>query len=166
VKVVFSDISDYEEAVRIFVIDLSSGVITRRIRTGQRGYKGSIAGFTQKGRRWIRFRGKRIPATRLIWLYAYGYWPRGQVDHINGDSMCDRIDNLRDVDRSTNLENLRKARADNRLGVLGVRKRKGGYEARIMVKGKAIYLGTYSSSEEAYSVYVSEKRKRHAGCTI
>ena len=46
------------------------------------------------------------PLSRIIWKYHYGVEPKGVIDHINGDSTDNRIENLQDV---TQGENLRKA---------------------------------------------------------
>jgi HNH endonuclease/AP2 domain len=101
-----------------------------------------------------------------VWLYVNGKWPEKQVDHINGNPLDNRFCNLREVDLRTNVENLRHARSDNRLGIQGVRKRSNRFEARIQVNGKAIHLGHFDSAKEAHSAYVKHKRKLHVGCTL
>lgn len=155
-----------DESRRIYSYNPATGEIRRRIRTGQKGRAGEIAGFVHDGYRRIRFMGKSVAAHRLAWLMMYGCWPIGEIDHINGDRADNRIANLRDVDTSTNLENLRRARRDNKIGVLGVRERYGRFEARICVKGHAIQLGTFDSKQEASAAYLNAKRRMHSGCTI
>lgn len=161
-----SGLSDADEVRRIFVYNPETGQFIRRISRGQRAKAGTVSGVADQGRFYVYFRGKRRNASRLAWLYVNGEWPKYQIDHINGNPLDNRIANLRDVDGSTNLENLRTARSDNKLGIIGIRKKKNRYEARIWVKGTAIYIGRFHTADEAYAAYVEQKRKLHAGCTL
>lgn len=47
------------------------------------------------------------------------------------------------------LDRMPKLRSDNKSGVTGVFSHSAKYEAQIRVDGKAIYLGCYSTLEEA-----------------
>jgi hypothetical protein len=85
------------------------------------------------GYRGVKYKGKRYPAHRVIWLWNNGAWPTGDVDHINGDRADNRIKNLRDVTRSENIKNQRRE-------LVGIHHRKNGdYEATYCGK----YLGRY-----------------------
>ena len=96
-----------------------------------------------------------------------GAWPKGDIDHINGKRDDNRIANLRDVPRAVNRQNVLRARADNRVGLIGVKaSRNGTYEARIGVNGKYLHLGTYRTAEAAHAAYVSAKRQHHIGNTL
>ncbi len=44
-----------------------------------------------------------LKAHRLVWAWHHGRMPRGQIDHINGVKDDNRIENLEDVDASTNI---------------------------------------------------------------
>lgn len=151
----------------IMSYDPDTGVFIRTAKSGQNVVVGSEAGTLDKqGYRRIRFDGRTHQAHRLAWLYVYGEWPNGRIDHINGNRADNRITNLRVVDHSTNLENQRRARSDNRIGVLGVRPMSGRFQARIWVKGRAQTVGTFDTADEAGAAYIEAKRRLHAGCTL
>lgn len=105
---------------------------------------------------------------RLAWLFVYGAFPLGDIDHIDGDKLNNRISNLRDVDRSTNLENQRKPWKKNKAMLLGVSSHgsKGRFQAQIQVRGIKTYLGLYDTPELAHSAYLSAKRMMHEGSTL
>jgi len=65
-----------------------------------------------------------------------------------------------------NLQNIRRARSDNRSGLLGVARDKTGFRAVIKVAGKQKYLGTFPTPELAHSAYLSAKRLLHEGNTL
>lgn len=131
--------------------------------------KGDVCGsICHYGYKIISVKGVQYRANRLAWLYETGNWPAGVVDHINGDKLDNRFDNLRDVSIKDNCENKRKAQANNRTGALGVcfHKGAGKYSAQIVVDGNKIHLGLFENKEEASEAYISAKRDMHSGCTI
>lgn len=73
------------------------------------------------------------------------------VDHINGNSLDNRRENLRVVTSAVNSRNRTKADKDNRSGFLGVSKNRKGWRARLTIDGQAVHLGTFSTPEEASS---------------
>ncbi len=109
-----------------------------------------------------------FPAHRLVWLWVHGEWPKSEIDHINGDRSDNRIENLREVNRSVNCENIRSAHNDNKTGILGVSwdKARKRYYAQIGISGKTINLGRFQDPETASQAYLAAKRKLHKGCTI
>ena len=129
---------------------------------------GSHAGSPSHGYITIVLDGVRYPAHRLAWLFTYGSWPTGEIDHINGRRDDNRIENLRDVPKRLNGHNRHGPNRDNKSsGLLGVtRNGKNGWMAQITVDGERRYLGTFKDPEIAHAVYVSAKRKMHEGCTI
>lgn len=104
---------------------------------------------------------------RLAWLYAYGEWPDDDIDHINGVRDDNRLCNLRRADRSSNMENIRVARRDNRTGLLGARLRPDGkFFACIKTRGLHRHLGSFDTAEEAHNAYIAAKRIHHRGNTL
>lgn len=72
--------------------------------------------------------------------------PHVFVDHRDGNGLNNAKSNLR---IATMQENARNRRCRNPLGFIGVALVKGRYRAAITVNGKAIFLGSFGSAEEA-----------------
>lgn len=132
----------------------------------RRDLDGAIAGEWGGGRWQIMIDGVNYRAHRLAFLFMIGRFPNQEVDHIDGNPLNNRWSNLREVDRQTNQQNLRKAHSDNATGFLGVTKKRGKYQASICVNGRRICLGCHETPEKAHSEYIKAKRKYHEGCTI
>lgn len=149
--------------------DPLTGLFTRK-ETARRWKAGTVlTGTLSHGyvRVWID--GHQIAAHRLAWLWMTGEWPSQDIDHLDGNRANNAWANLRNVDRSTNLENQRGAKSHNRsTGLLGAYKSPapGRFIARISVKGKHKSLGSFDSAEEAHKAYVAAKRILHAGNTL
>lgn len=89
--------------------------------------------------------------------------PNGQeVDHINGDGLDNRVENLRLVNRHQNQRNSKKRR-DNSSGLKGVYfdKKSGKWRAKIRVNGYQKSLGLFLSKDDAYDAYCSASKKYH-----
>lgn len=129
---------------------------------------GAIAGCYSNGYIVIRLDTVLYGAHRLAWLYVHGQFPIGDADHIDGNKSNNKICNLRDVDRSTNLQNQKFASSRNKSsGLLGVNKRGNGtFRAYIKINGKYASLGTFKYAKDAHEAYLAAKRIHHKGCTI
>lgn len=115
--------------------------------------KGSPAGYVvdfPHGLRYVRLKinGQLHQAHRVIWALVYGAWPLNQIDHIDGNGLNNRIENLRDVDSSANAKN-RKRYNCNTSGVSGVTWRRNRWVARIRVNGCLIHLGSFIELDDA-----------------
>ena len=148
--------------------DADTGVFIWRTRPGKAVKAGDVAGCVEKriGYVTIGIAGRIYKAHRLAWLYAYGEWPKGLIDHINGNKADNRIANLRDVFADGNSQNVRKPNRRNKSGFMGVIWYQNKWRASMSVNGKSKWLGDYSTPEEAHQVYLAAKRKYHAACTI
>tara|TARA_S200002703_G_C3674106_1_gene207039 strand:- start:111 stop:479 length:369 start_codon:yes stop_codon:yes gene_type:complete len=47
--------------------------------------------------------GNYYTMSRIVWKFHYGTEPTGVIDHINGDSTDNRIENLQDITQKQNL---------------------------------------------------------------
>lgn len=145
-----------------------SGFFFWRVDRGAKEKAGDVAGDLQDTGCWrICVDYTRYKAHRLVWLYVTGEWPEAFIDHINGNKLDNRFENLRDVSKAVNTQNQRRARADNKsCGLLGVSRNRKRWMANITVDRKPHYLGTFDTPEEAHAAYVAAKRVLHPGCTI
>lgn len=152
--------------------DQSTGVFTRKVRTARCMKVGDVAGsVNSNGYVTVMVDGRSYKAHRLAWLHVIGKWPSGQIDHINCSRADNSFANLRDVDRSTNIQNQRKAHRGTLTGVLGVTMDRRGtakrpFMAQIVVAGKRRGLGNHATAEQAHAAYLAAKRELHQGNTL
>lgn len=94
--------------------------------------------------------GWRVRAHRLAWLLFYGHWPVGEIDHVDGDGLNNRMINLRCVTRSQNQRN-RRVGKKNRSGVLGVswESKSSMWQVHIRIDGKRKRLGRFKQLKDA-----------------
>lgn len=120
--------------------------------------QGKIAGGTATGYVVIRIDNKKYRAHRLAWLYFYGEEPSGDIDHKNGNTFDNSIENLRIATNPQNQAN--RTRNHGRLLPKGVRKISSGmFNARIGFEKKQIYLGVFSNVHDAEMAYLSAAKK-------
>jgi len=141
--------------------DPETGVFTGARRRGK-SLPGSVVGGPNKdGYLRISVDEKLYSAHRLAWLYVYGEFPEHDIDHIDGIRNNNRILNLREVTRSENQQNIYNAYKNSKTGFLGVSQRGNRFQAQIKINGKRMYLGSFSSPEEAHIAYIEAKREFH-----
>lgn len=151
-----------KEIVEAF--EYRDGLIYNIGNRGSRAKAGNRAGALYPcGYRYIKINGKTIKEHRLIYTMFHGEIPAGyQIDHIDGNSLNNKIENLR---LATNSQNQMNSGIDsmNKTGFKGVSKRKDSnrYQAEIKVGGKGIYLGLYKTPEEAHMAYVNASKEHH-----
>jgi hypothetical protein len=137
--------------------DPETGVFIWCVATSQRTKIGSIAGGKDSyGYFHVQIDSKCYKAHRLAWLYVYGVWPVGVIDHINRNREDNRIANLRDVTASQNMRNC-KIRKTNTSGYKGVSylAAKKRWAAQIYLTGKNTLLGLFDTADAAAQAYVA-----------
>lgn len=151
----------YDEAHRIFDYDPKSGFLRWKVRTSIRVTIGQVAGTPgNDGRRRIIYRGGRFLASRIVWLMHEGMWPPGQLDHANVNPTDDRFENLRVATHAQNCWN-KGVRSDSQVGLKGVMRCRGRFQARIAVNNQRIHIGTYDTAEEAHAAYLVVAERYH-----
>jgi hypothetical protein len=153
------------EAQRTVEYDPDTGVWNDTIR---RTNIGSIQNKEYGGNALYRYRavyfdGKQRRSGRLAWFFMTGKWPPPylEVDHINGDALDDRWENLR---LGTRQQQTMNTRGWSKSGYKGVafHKASGRWRAHITIDGTQKSLGYYDTPEEAYAAYC-KGAKEHFG---
>lgn len=108
---------------------------------------------------YLNFHKKIYLAHRLIFLYHHGYLPK-ILDHIDGNPLNNRIENLRPATYAQNLANMKTPKS-NKSGVKGVcfDKSKNKWVAEIKCNGVKHRLGRFDTLEEA-TKKIREKRNQ------
>jgi hypothetical protein len=146
-----------QEIVRsVFHYDPETGALIRRLSYG--GCVGRPIEAISRGRRRLALAGRNYFATRIIWLYVYGYLPDCDIDHVDRNPLNDKLSNLRLASRAQNSANKVKYRT-NTSGYKGVRHRSDGrWVAEIGINGKRRHLGSFKSSAAAHAAYAAAAR--------
>ena len=94
-------------------------------------------------------------AHRIAWHIHNGCFPNGEIDHIDGDGLNNRIDNRN-----------QRMRIDNTSGFNGVcwHKRDEKWYAKINTNGKRKHIGGFNDLEEAAKAY--RKAAAELGYTV
>ncbi len=122
---------------------------------------GSIVGVGDRaGNRYIQIflEGRKFYAHRLAWLYVTGEMPTLKVGHTNGDGLDNRWVNLVHVSAFESQHRCARGPLGKNIypGVVASGSRFG---AKIKVRGKRKWLGTYETPELAYAAYREAKRQ-------
>lgn len=96
---------------------------------------------------------KHIYLHQAIFIYHHGYLPK-YIDHVNGNSLDNRIENLREANQSLNIANsiLSKANTSGYKGVVW-RKDTNKWAAQITKNRKNYSLGSFENIEDAANAY-------------
>ena len=140
--------------------DADTGLFTWRVTRGCSRKRSSGCLGKAYGYILIRVDHRLYRAHRLAWLYTYGRWPVGELDHINGVRHDNRIANLREATRTQNNGNS-KMFSTNTSGYRGVTKEltgtrrwTGRWRAQISRGNKNVPLGTFATKAEAHAAYM------------
>lgn len=97
---------------------------------------------------FTRIEGKPIRLHRFVIDY---YDLVLEIDHINGDSLDNRKENLRKITHQKNVQNQNKIPSNNASGYIGVGwdKRNKKWRAQIKTNKKVFHLGSFEKIEDA-----------------
>lgn len=140
-----------ERALELF--ELRNGRLHARATGKLAGYRAGDANRPAGQRFQVWVDGRAHYEHRLVWLMTHGQFPSGPLDHIDGNVANNSPDNLRLVSVSENCQNVRRKGVSRAVN--------GRWRARIMVNGKSVSLGTFTTEAEAKAAYDSAKLRLH-----
>jgi hypothetical protein len=158
--------ADFQKRLKtLFVYDPLTGVFTRRIASGRHGCHpaGEACGtINAPGYVIMGVDGCRYVAHRLAWVYVYGRWPVGDLDHINQQKADNRIANLREASRAQNMQNvsLHRHNSSGRKGVCW-HKVRAKWRAYIFNGYRQQHLGLFTSFADAVQAREAAEREQH-----
>ena len=138
----------YDDALKYF--EYKDGKLFWNIHIGSKS-AGSVAGRVNKlGYVEVTIDGTHFKAHRIVWLLCHGYWPENYIDHIDGNTGNNNIENLREVSQQCNLRNS-KVSKNNTSGVRGVsfNKTLGYWIATIKNMRVVDHLGYFKTKSDA-----------------
>lgn len=149
-------------AMELLRYDVESGDLFWRVSRG-RVKAGRVAGSVNyRGYRSVKVDGRDCLAHRLIWLMAHGQMPEADIDHIDGDRLNNRLENLREATRAENGQNVG-VQSNNTSGFTGVTWHKGAkkWKAQIGVSRRYKAIGYFDTPEQAAEAYAKAKARLH-----
>jgi len=111
---------------------------------------GSKVGSNCHGYLRFKFRGKNYSCHRVIYFLQTGSWPE-VVDHIDGNTLNNTIENLRAATKSDNKANSKPHKGRATKGAY--RLKSGRYMSVIQKEGVRKYLGVFDTEAEAAMAY-------------
>ena len=104
---------------------------------------------------------KRYRAHRVIFLYVNGFLPE-YIDHIDGDRLNNKIENLRACTISNNQQN-KKINSNNKSGIKGVswHKATNKWRASLTFDGMCRHIGVFKRIEDAENAVRECRIKNH-----
>ena len=144
----------YDPATGLFTWLQNKGTQRKNAIAGSRHTTGYIN---------ISIDSKLHRAHRLVWLYEYGCFPDGEIDHINRVPFDNRRVNIQVATRNQNTQNTG-LQCNNVSGHRGIgwNKQQQKWRARICIDGKNTYLGRFDTFEDAVSAYTDAASIYHA----
>lgn len=151
-----------EELNRLLHYEPSTGVLTWKVSRGGMP-AGSVAGNkNNNGYLKISVQNRPLLGHRVAWALHYGEWPGKLIDHINRQTLDNRITNLRLADVAEN--NINRGKLENTTSkYLGVcwSKDKRKWLASITSNGRWIYLGKFAKEADAAKAFNEAARIHH-----
>lgn len=138
-----------------FIYDHISGFVYNKIKRSNKTLSGHRAGCLNKvdGYLYIGIQGRLFSVHRLVWRIYTGFWPRQQIDHINGIRSDNRICNLREATPRENNRNL-KIHRNGRLFGCHYFKPAKKFQVQVKLGKKRYFIGYYNTELEAHKQYL------------
>jgi hypothetical protein len=144
------------------IFEYKDGNLYRKITTSPKAKVGKKVGFLISRKRVQTVLNKKYYLVhRLIFMMFHGYMPK-LIDHINGNSLDNRIENLREATHSQNCMNRKLSKSSkSRVKNVCLNKPTNKWKAFITVNNKQIHLGYFVDIKDAEQAVIEARKKYH-----
>jgi hypothetical protein len=132
------------------LFEYSDGNLYWKNKTNMKTIIGSLAGTKHSKGYWhVCIYKKNYLAHRIIFLLNHGYLPEF-IDHIDGNKLNNKIENLREASKAENLWN-QKIHTNNKSGIKGVHWDKQRRKWKVIIHANKLshYVGCFDDLDEA-----------------
>lgn len=144
------------------LLEYKDGKLFWKVKKRNGAKPGDEAGYVNNtGYKMVRVNYVAYLQHRLIWI-MHGNDPVDCLDHIDGDPLNNRIENLRSATDSQNNWNA-KLKSTNTSGVKGVNwcKKYMRWHGRVSFKGKRHHVGYFKDKDECVNAVKKLREKLH-----
>jgi len=143
------------------LFEYKDGVLYWKIKWSDKVVVGNPVGHIKNGYLGTKINKIDYRNHRLIFMMHHGYMPK-IIDHIDGNPLNNKIENLREATSSQNGYNKKISKA-NTSGKKGVcwKKDKSKYKVELTINSKPTFLGYYKDYELACLVADEARNKYH-----
>ena len=148
------------------LLEYKNGGLYWKVARGGMSKRGTRAGTkSTRGYRLVSIAGKRYKEHRVIFFMHHGYLPV-EIDHIDGDTSNNSIENLRAASRSQNCTN-RRVFKTSRSGTKGVtwNTKEHRWWVRVQIDGKRRFFGAFEDVELA-TLVAQEAQTKYCGVFV
>lgn len=152
-----------DDVARLVTLDTETGLLTWLERPGEASFnkrhagKPALSGISADGYRRGYIAKRMTLAHRVVYAIVHGACDT-EIDHIDGNRLNNRPDNLRAATATDNNRNLARPR-NNSSGVVGVsRTSDGAWRAHITLDNRYTHLGRFKAFEDAVDARRSAER--------
>ena len=148
---------------KYFIPSPIDGNFILKVKKGSRRHcqVGEKVGYpTSCGHRRILINYVEYQEHRLVWLYHFGCFPPGMLDHKNGKKTDNRITNLRKCTAQQNTQNQSMYSKHSNTGYTGIYQHIHRNTFQVTVSGK--HISEYTELEDAIEARLNA-RKEHFG---
>lgn len=152
-----------QEEVKEFFDYKDGHLYWKKIKKYNHKKVGDLAGrVNANGRRDLGLNSRVFYAARIIFLWHHGWLP-DYIDHINRNTLDDRIENLRAATSSQNQANrpklVNKTSIYKGVSFTTIRSKYGYWTCLIYLNGKSIFIGRFKDEKLAALAYNKEAVK-------
>ena len=141
------------------LFDYADGQLVSKTNIKRRKIGAVLGSLSSKSYLIAHVNTKNYRVHRLVFLYFHGHMPP-QVDHIDGNRLNNRIENLREATSKQNNQNRKPTGSSGVKGVVWHKQSKK-WVASICVNRKSVHLGSFENIEDAALAATEAREKLH-----